>query len=220
MTVMIKFYDIEQNIGEWYALRATKHATSSKASTVMANIGKAFSPTAIKYATNMATQLITGKAIESNYSNAHMQRGKEQEPLARAMYENDYFYETTNGGFYERGKLGDSPDCLIDDDGIAEIKSVISSTHFDNIKRKNIDPSYKWQCIWHLYCSGRHWLDFISFCSDFPVGKQLYVCTVYADDFKLEFEQLEERSNMFCKLVDKQKDIILNSEYYVDTRNN
>jgi len=87
---MLKFVDIDQNTDEWLELRGGK-LTSSKLGVIMASYGKAFGEPAKKYAVNIAIEQITGFAISSNFSNEHMQRGHDQEPIARMMYEDDTF---------------------------------------------------------------------------------------------------------------------------------
>ena len=121
---MLKFFDIEQNTDEWLDLRAGK-PTGSKAGVIMANLGKAFSDTAKKYAVNIAIEQLTGNRIPSEYSNAHMTRGHEQEPLARAAYEGLNFVDVAEGGFFLNDGVGISPDGLVGDNGLIEIKSVI-----------------------------------------------------------------------------------------------
>ena len=88
------------------------------------------------------------------------------------MYENDTFYDVTNGGFFGSEFVGCSPDGLVDDCGVIEIKSVIAPIHFATVKRQSLDPAYRWQCIGNLKFTGRDWLDFVSYCSEFPEGKQ------------------------------------------------
>ena len=123
------WHNVQQNEDEWYYLRSRK-ITSSALSCAMANYGKAFGEPAKKYAINIAVEQITGEPISSDYSNSHMDRGHEEEPLARAMYEQEYFCEVTNGGFYEDGDVGCSPDGLVNDDGVIEIKSAIPYIKF------------------------------------------------------------------------------------------
>ena len=140
--------DVEQNTDEWFQMRAGR-LTSSKLGTVMANLGKAFGEPAKKYAVDIAIEQITGKPVSSGYSNAHMERGHEQEPLARMKYEEENFVEVTNGGFFDSGFIGVSPDgCVYD--GFIALKSVISSVHYANITRAQFDPSYNCQSIGHM----------------------------------------------------------------------
>ena len=210
---MNKFIDVEQNSDEWFSLRAGK-LTSSNMGVVMANYNKSFGVPAKKYAVNIAIEQITKNKIGSDYYNIHMQRGIEQEPIARLLYEQNTFENVTNGGFFDCGFFGCSPDGLVNKDGVIEIKSVIPITHYDNIKRGNIDPAYKWQCIANLKYTDRDYLDFISYCSDFPPNKNLYVYRMFKDNYKDEFDMIDNRVEEFKKLVIETKEIIINSDYY------
>ncbi len=209
-----KFIDVEQNSDAWYELRGGK-LTSSKLGTIMANFGKAFGEPAKKYAVNIAIEQITGNAISSTYTNDHMQRGHDQEPFAREMYEEDYFCDVTNGGFFESKFIGCSPDGLVDDDGVIEIKSVIGSVHYANLKRQNVDPAYKWQCIGNLMFTGREWIDFISYCEEFPESKQLFVKRLHKSDLEDEFKMISDRIEEFKKLVESTKKLIIESKYSI-----
>lgn len=211
---MFKFHDVEQNSDEWFALRAGR-LTSSKLGTVMAKYGAAFGEPAKKYAVNIAIEQITGNPIASTYSNENMERGHEQEPVARMLYEEETFIDVTNGGFFGSEFIGCSPDGLVGDDGVIEIKSVIGSVHYANIKRQNVDPAYKWQCVGNLKFTGRKWIDFISYCADFPEDKQLFVKRLHVENLAEEFEMLDTRINEFKSLVESTKQLILESNYSV-----
>lgn len=209
-----KFYDVQQNTDEWLQLRSGKF-TSSKAGTIMANDGKAFGDPAKKYAVNLAIEQITGHPIPQTFSNAHMERGHEQEPVARALYEYETFSGVDNGGFFGSDFVGCSPDGLVGDDGVIEIKSVIAAIHYANLKRGDIDPAYKWQCVSNLLFTDRKWLDFVSYCEEFPVGKRLFVKRIYAKDLDTEFNSVLARVRQLRVAVDAAKKIILESEYTI-----
>ncbi len=197
---MRKFHDVEQNTDAWQALRLGK-ATASNFGTFMANYGKAFGDPAHRYALQIALERLTGKKAEHGFSNDHMERGHEQEPIAKMLYADETFSTVTNGGFFECGDYGDSPDGLVGDDGVIEIKSVIASTHYATMQRGGFDPSYKWQLVGHLDCTGRDWVDFISFCSDFPEGNQLSIHRLYRHECSDELEMLAKRRAEFLSLI-------------------
>ena len=207
-------HNIEQNTDEWLALRAGK-LTGSGFSKIMANYGKAFGEPAKKYAADIALEKITGAAIGQGYSNDHMERGHEQEPIARMKYEEEFFCEVDNGGFFESDWIGVSPDGLVLNDGVIEIKSVISSAHYNNIKRQSFDPAYRWQLVGNLKFTGREWIDFISFCADYPDDKKLYTFRLFKDDLSEEFNQMDDRIEQFKKLIETTKNNILDSKYYL-----
>lgn len=192
----MKWHDVEQNSDDWFALRLGK-ATASHFGTIMANEGKAFGDPAKRYALQLALEIVTGKRAEFSFSNDHMERGHEQEPIARQLYEDENFVDVTNGGFFDHGDYGDSPDGLVGDDGVVEIKSVIASTHYATIQRGAADPAYKWQLVGHLDCTGRAWCDFVSYCSDFPEPQQLVVCRLVRGDYEDEIERLRARRREF-----------------------
>ena len=210
---MLDFYDIEQNTDEWLGLRGGK-LTSSKLAVIMANYGKAFGDPAKKYAVNIAVEQLTGKPIASTYSNEHMDRGHEQEPIARMLYEDQTFCTVDNGGFFGSDFIGCSPDGLVFDCGAIEIKSVISSVHYANIKRQSVDPAYAWQCYGNLLFTGRDWLDFVSHCAEFPADKSLYIHRLKREYCRDKFDMINERIEQFKQLVIETKNIIENSNYY------
>jgi len=210
---MMIFHDVQQNSDEWYALRAGRF-TSSNMPKVMAVFGKAFSVPAKQYAVRLAVEQLTRQPLSNNYYNEHMERGHLQEPIARRLYEEQTFCDVSNGGFFCSGFIGCSPDGLVYEEGVIEIKSVLTHVHFANIKRGTLDPAYRWQCIGNLKFTGRKWLDFISYCADFPPDKQLYRSRIYADDLWEGFEMIDERLDAFEKLVDKFKKTIKDSLYF------
>lgn len=209
----MNFHDIDQNTEEWMQLRAGK-LTGSSFGKIMSNFGKAFGEPAKKLAMNIATEQITGKAISSGYTNEHMERGHEQEPVARMLYEETTFSDVLNGGFYDCGHIGCSPDGRVDE-GLIEIKSVIPNVHLDVIKKQSYSNAYKWQLIGNMYHTGAEFIDFVSYCADFPEGKRLYICKLTRDKFKAEFDMLVSRESKFLALVGQYKDVITNSNYEV-----
>lgn len=194
------FHDVQQNTEEWQHIRLGK-ATASQFGVFMANYGKAFGDPAKRYALQIALELVTGKKAEHGFSNEHTERGHAQEPIARMLYEQEYFVDVTNGGFFDWLDYGDSPDGLVGEDGIVEIKSVTASTHYDTLLRGTFDPAYKWQLAGHLDCTGRDWVDFISYCADFPEDKQLIVYRLYREQCENELLMLRERRIEFLRLI-------------------
>lgn len=207
----MQWHDVEQNDddGVWLDMRPGK-LTGSAVGKVMANYGKAFGEPAKKLAATIACEQVTGqRSTMDSFSNAHMERGHEQEPLARMLYEETYFVDVTNGGFYDCGRLGFSPDGRVADDGLIEIKSVIIPVHTATIKRNNVDPSYKWQVYFNLANSQRDWIDFISYCDDFPDQTKLFVFRVWRDDIIEEMNMMDSRINDFFELVETEKSVII-----------
>ncbi len=191
------WHDVEQNTDAWTELRLGK-ITASQFGIIMANEGKAFGDPAKRYALQLALERVTGRKSIYGFTNEHMERGHEQEPVARMLYEEENFVSVANGGFFDCGDYGDSPDGLVGDDGLIEIKSVIAPTHYATIQRGSFDPAYRWQLVGHLYCTGRQWVDFGSFCSDFPDARQLFVARLNATDCAEEIDRLKQRITEFA----------------------
>lgn len=209
---MFEFHDIEQNSDTWFDMRGGK-LTSSNLGKIMANYGKAFGDPAKKLAATIAAQQLGAEVVSNSFSNEHMERGHQQEPLARMLYENETFCDVTNGGFFSSDFVGCSPDGLVSDCGVIEIKSVITNVHYANIKRQAVDPAYKWQCIGNLKFTSRDWLDFISYCQEFPIGKQLFVWRIRKEELADEFKMIDSRISEFKKLVDEMKLTITETNY-------
>ena len=205
----MKWFDVDQTTDEWLDMRCGKIGGSSIGK-IMANYGKAFGQPAHDLAVKLAIEQITGQRQENGYSNDHMDRGHEQEPIARRLYESEYFCEVTNGGFFEEGDIGFSPDGLVADDGIIEIKSVIQTIHYATVERGKFDPSYKWQLYFNLQYSGREWMDYVSFCATFPEGKRLFVDRINRKECSDFFEMIDGRLKEFRELVSKKRTTILN----------
>ena len=197
--------DVIQGSEEWHNLRLGL-CTSSNFPKIMANFGKAFGNPAIEYAQKKALERVTGEYLSDTYSNKYMDRGTELEPVAIRLYEKETFNFVSNGGFYESGKLGDSPDGLVGSNGMIEVKSVITNTQWKRIKSQSIDPAYKWQVQGHLWISKRKWCDFVSYCPEMNEKNRLFIKRVYPD---LEmFEQLKQRTEEFEQIVQKHVELL------------
>ncbi|WP_228530125.1 lambda exonuclease family protein [Diaphorobacter caeni] len=184
------------------ALRFGK-ATASQFGVIMANEGKAFGDPAKRYALELALQILTGRKAGYSFKSEHMERGHLMEPDARKRYEELTGEIVTNGGFFDCNRYGDSPDGLVTESGILEIKSVTAPVHHANLVRESFDPAYKWQLVGHLHCTGLDWVDFASYCTDFPDASNLLVYRLHRDECEDERDRLRKRLAEFIELVDK-----------------
>ena len=201
-----KFVPIDQQTEEWYKLRMGI-PTASKFDTIMANFGKAFGEPSKRYAIKLAIESITCiKDDSESFTNEHMLRGIAQEPIARSLYEQERFVIVEDGGFFHCESFGGSPDGIVKNDRLIEIKSVIPATHYSTLKRGNYDPTYKWQLLGNLLCSNYDTIDFISYCSNFPKQKQLLVYTIErTNEVEKEIDNLVDRIGEFNRLVEEIK---------------
>lgn len=193
-------HKVAQNTPEWDALRLGK-VTASSYGKFMANLGKAFGDPAKEYALQVALEQITGRKAGYSFQSGHMERGHEMEPMARHLYGEENFVDVQDGGFFDCGAWGYSPDGLVGENGLIEIKSVVAKTHFANIERGAADPSYKWQIVGALDASGRDWIDFVSYCTDFPEARQLVTFRTTRDEVADEISAMQDRRGLFLDLV-------------------
>lgn len=188
---------LEQGSDEW-ALARVGHATASEFSSILA---KGQGKTRATYLRKVLTERLTGKPSES-YSNAHMERGQEQEPFARMAYAARTGALVDQVGFLKHPSLqaGCSPDGLIGDDGGAEIKSVIPTVQLVTLLSGSYPPEHKAQVQGSLWISGRSWWDFCSYSPDMPAHLRLYVFRVHRDEKYIA--ELEAEVHRFLAEVD------------------
>lgn len=156
------------------------------------------SKAALDYARDIARERVGGKA-PAKFQNAAMRTGTEQEPVARAMYEARTGYMVDEVGFFatDDGLFGLSPDGLIDDDGVVEIKTMVSSdTLFTAVADADLS-AYMDQCLGYLWLLGRKWVDL---CLWVPDLNHLVVHRIERDEDAIE--KLESDLMEFTKLVD------------------
>ena len=116
--------------------------------------------------------------VEESYVNADMQRGTEKEPIARAAYEAHTRTFVTQTGFWLHPEIpffGASPDGLVGDEGLIEIKCPRTSTHLRYRSENKVPTTYKRQMMCQLLCTGKKWVDFVSFDDRVRESKQLFI---------------------------------------------
>lgn len=153
------FHNIEQNSPEWYALRTGKFTASTFKDLFMKDSTLGFQDAIYK----VAFERLSGEQAES-FSNEWMQRGSELEPYAREWYELETFNKVHNGGFFELNEwVGASPDGLIDNDGLIEIKCPKYNTMMRYLVKKELPKDYEWQVHGQLWVTNRDWCDFVAY---------------------------------------------------------
>lgn len=155
---MIEVFNCEQRSPEWFACRAGI-PTASEFSTVMAS-GKSGGPsvTRAKYMRQLAGEIITGEPMES-YTNAFMERGRMMEEEARNFYAFVADAPVVQVGFLRNGDKGCSPDALVGDAGMVEIKTAAPHILIEALMRDEPPPEHKAQCQGNLWVAEREWID-------------------------------------------------------------
>lgn len=161
---------------EWLAARCGL-VTASRIADVMAE-GKGGKPSATRarYMGELIAETLTGQPAEG-FQSADMQRGTELEPAARREYEARTGRIVTEVGLVLHPELraGASPDGLVDADGLVEIKCPRTHTHIDYLLAGKPPADYVPQMAWQCACTGRAWVDFVSFDPRMPERLSLFV---------------------------------------------
>ncbi len=174
----------EQQTEQWFTDRLGK-VTASRLADVLAKTKTGYSASRANYMTQLVLERITKTRAES-YSNAAMQWGNEQEPFARAAYEAHTGQMVEEVGFIQHPDIEDagaSPDGLVGDDGMVEIKCPSSSTALECwlIHAQGGNPVYARyyaQMQFQMRCADRSWVDYVVFDPRMPAKAQLFVFRV------------------------------------------
>lgn len=168
----------EQLSEEWFKERLGL-VTASRMADLMAKTKSGYSTSRQNYMAELIIQRLTGKPTDS-YTNAAMQWGIDTEAQARAAYELSTDNDVKTVGFIKHSELeaGASPDGLVNDFGLVEIKCPNQATHLEFLLNPVIADKYQKQMQWQLECTNREWCDFASFDSRFPLNMQLKIVRV------------------------------------------
>jgi putative phage-type endonuclease len=178
--------EIVQRSDEWYKIRLGK-VTASRIADVMAKTKSGYSASRKNYMSQLVCEILTGTK-EEGFTSAAMQHGIDTEGLARQAYEIETFQAVVECGFYiapDIEQSGASPDGLVGDDGLIEIKCPNTATHIDTLLTGSIDSKYIYQMQWQMYCTGRKWCDFVSYDSRMPEHLKLFIKRVERDEKQL-----------------------------------
>lgn len=186
----------EQRTTEWHQERLGK-VTASCLHKVMAKLrdGRPGADRA-NYMAQLICERLTGIPTEAS-TTAAMQRGTDIEPQARAMYAFQTGNDVEETGFHghpEIGMAGASPDGLVGEDGLLELKCPNSATHIATLRGEPIDRKYVLQMQWQMACTGRAWCDFASFDDRLPEEMALHVQRVERDEKLIAEMEVEVRA--------------------------
>lgn len=168
-----------QGTEEWLAARLGK-VTASRMDDLMSRTKTSYGASRANYMAQLIAERLTGKPTES-YTNGAMQWGIDHEAEARAAYEFFREAQVTEVGFLLHPTIvesGASPDGLVGDDGLVEIKCPNTATHIDTLLTSQVPGKYIKQMLWQMACTGRKWCDFVSYDPRMPERLRLFVMRV------------------------------------------
>lgn len=196
------YHNVDQNTDEWFNLRLGRFTASSFKDLFMKKTTIGYEKAIYK----TVFERLTGEAPE-NFSSMYMERGHELEPLAVDAYQEETFNDVVNGGFFSLGEwIGASPDGLVGENGILEIKSPAYNTMINYLLKNQLPSIYKWQVQGQLYVTDREWCDFMAF---HPKLKPL-ILRINRDEKEIEIlkskltDAIEIASNIYIKLKENE----------------
>ena len=193
----------EQRTDEWFAQRLGK-VTASRVADVMAKTKTGYSASRENYMAQLVVERLTQTKAES-FTNAAMQWGTDQEPFARAAYEAAQGVMVEEVGFMSHPNIemaGASPDGLVGDDGMVEIKCPNTAGMIEALLTQKVPAKYFAQMQMQIACAGRQWCDYVVFDPRMPVKAQLFVKRVPRDDVFIK--EMETEIVKFLSEVDAQ----------------
>lgn len=172
----------------WFAQRAGKF-TGSRFADLMAVTKSGPSASRRNLLATLAVERLTGQCVET-YSNAAMERGVALEEEARQAYEariGDLCVEVDFIAHPTLPNVGISPDGLVGDDGLVEIKVPMSmAKHLDALLSGAHAVEYRWQLVGQMWVTNRKWVDAVSYDPRFPSHLRLAITRVQRDEAAIE----------------------------------
>jgi putative phage-type endonuclease len=193
--------EIEQGSEAWKELRLGK-VTASRVADVVAKTKTGYGASRANYAAQLIAERLTG-TVADGYTNGAMAWGTEQEPEARLAYEFRTDVEVEQIAFVPHPTIamsGASPDGLVGDEGLVEIKCPNTATHIETLRGQSIPGKYQTQMLWQMACTGRAWCDFVSFDPRMPEEMRLFVQRLPRDDARIA--ELEAEVTAFLAEID------------------
>ena len=195
--------DIEQRSEQWFAARCGSLGASQIADAISkSKDGKAFGSTSANLRAKLVVERLTG-VQEDGFKTAAIQHGIDCEEAARLAYEAHTGAFVTEVGLYKHPTIEGthaSPDGLVGDDGLIEIKCPNSATHIDTLKTEKVPTKYLYQMQWQMRCTDRQWCDYVSFDPRLLENLRLFVKRIPRDDALIA--KLEAEVTQFLKGVD------------------
>jgi putative phage-type endonuclease len=197
----------EQGSIEWLSLRLGKITASRVKDVLTKGRGTSPSKTAESYMMELIAEILTGNS-KPFFENDAMRWGTETEPQARAMYAvNNDFVDVKEVAFVEHNKqVGISPDGLIGDDGLLEIKCPNTTTQIKRALSNDYSADYKAQSQMQLWVTEREWCDFLSFdprldCDAGYLQQRVFRDEEYIEEMKIKVYAFAEKMNELINIL-------------------
>jgi putative phage-type endonuclease len=172
-----------QRTPDWEAARLGK-ATASRIADIIASTKSGYAASRANYAAQLICERLTGVKAEA-FESAAMRWGQEKEGEALEVYAFEQDADVTQVGFLDHPTVpmaGASPDGLVGDAGLVEIKCPLSATHIETLLGQAPPGRYVAQMQWQMAVTGRLWCDFVSYDPRLPLDMRLFVRRIARDE--------------------------------------
>lgn len=211
----MNIYNFPQGSDDWLQLRVGKITASrfkdardrlkpAKGET----IGKP-SAKCIGYAAQVAVERIAGQPVDKVFQNWQMREGQEQEPHARNAYdvETGHVVQEVGAVTTDDDVFLYSPDGFIGDDGLLEIKTLLSPDVILNVIGRGDLSAYMDQCLGGLWLTGRKWIDLVLWAPALAsIGRALTIHRINRDENAIE--KLEADLIAFAETVRENESLL------------
>ena len=196
--------EVEQGSADWLALRLGIPTASEFDCLLVNGKGEAgFGAAAFTYMDQLIGERITGEAADPFQGNRHTERGHELEQVARDLHMATYDLPTELVGIILNNGAGYSPDALVGNDGLIEVKSKLPKFQVGVILANEVTKDHVAQCQGGLWLAEREWIDFVSYWPGMP----LFVKRAYRDEELIK--KLAERVKTFNELLEDRMHRVL-----------
>lgn len=197
MEVISGIQNESQRVPEWYTERLGRFSCSQfwrlmsepklKADKEAGNLSEG----AWTYVYECVAEKITGKRAKEEFTSKYTDNGIELEPIAKGIYKAVFEVDVVDSAYIPYlHNAGGSPDGLIGEDGVLEIKCPFTITAHLVHKLDEIPKEYYWQCLGYLLITGRRWIDFVSYSPDYPGKLQMVVKRLELSDVQPDIDRL------------------------------
>lgn len=194
--------DIEQGSEEWHSLRLGIITMSPASCLLVKGKGEGgFGAGALTYMHELIAERFSGLP-SAFFSTEHTERGHRDEPIAMSLYEMQTGNDVDLVTIILNHDVGYSPDGLVGNDGLTEVKSKLGKLQVDILLKQEVPKDHETQIQGGLWVSEREWLDFISYSEGLP----LFVKRVYRDEDYIRM--LSQRVKDFYEIMQEKIEII------------
>jgi hypothetical protein len=190
----------KQRTDKWHTERLGKFSCSqfhrligepkSKADKEAGNLNEK----AMTYIMECVAERLTGKKAKDDFNSKYTDWGVDNEPIAKGIYSKIKEVEIVDSNYIPYlYNSGGSPDGLICNDGILEIKCPYTITSHLNHKLFDIPEEYYWQCLGYLLITARDWIDFMSYHPDYPGIHQVVLKRIERKDVIENLDKLDSK---------------------------